>query len=306
MALERSALPKLGSIAPVERLGLGQALARKGNRFIRTSAVGAVCAVVLLLVLLIAAFAGQLAPYDPLAADYGQIQAPPSSAHLLGTDSLGRDVLSRIIYGAQTTLIVALASVLLGDSLGFIWGLASGYFGQRVDLVSQRVLDILMAFPTLILALVLMVGLGAGLTTVVIAIAITRVPNSGRIVRSMVLSVKELAYVEASRASGASRLRTMGVHVAPQCLAPFVVVSTAHLGSAIFIEAALSFLGVGVPPPTPSWGNMLGGVMASVFRPPWWLVFFPGLAITLTILAINLLGDALRDFIDPKLRGREL
>jgi ABC-type dipeptide/oligopeptide/nickel transport system permease subunit len=159
-----------------------------------------------------------------------------------------------------------------------------------------------MSLPSLILALLLMAGLGAGLTTVIVAIAVTRVPLSSRVVRSMVLSVKELAYVEAARVLGASEARVMARHVAPQCLAPFLIITTGHLGAAIFIEAALSFVGVGVPPPTPSWGNMLGGVLAEAFKPPWWMVVFPGVAITVTILAVNLFGDALRDFLDPKLK----
>jgi peptide/nickel transport system permease protein len=150
--------------------------------------------------------------------------------------------------------------------------------------------------------LLLMAALGAGLSTVIIAIAVTRVPLSTRVVRSMVLSVKELAYVEAAGALGASRARVMTRHVAPQCVAPFLIITTGHLGAAIFIEAALSFVGVGVPPPTPSWGNMLGGVLAEAFKPPWWMVVFPGTAITVTILAVNLFGDALRDFLDPKLK----
>jgi len=195
-------------------------------------------------------------------------------------------------------------AVLVGDSIGFSWGLLSGYFGGRFDLLSQRLLDVLLSFPSLILALLLMVGLGAGLQTVIIAIAVTRVPTSTRVVRSMVLSIKEVAYIEAARGIGATAPRVMATHLAPQCVAPFLVVATANLGQAIFAEAALSFLGVGVPPPTPSWGNMLGGVLAQAFRPPWWLAVFPGLAVTLTILATNLLGDSVRDFIDPKLRGR--
>jgi ABC-type dipeptide/oligopeptide/nickel transport system permease subunit len=191
---------------------------------------------------------------------------------------------------------------LIGDGIGFLWGLVSGYAGRRFDVISQRILDILMAFPALILALLLMAGLGAGLPTVIIAIAVTRVPLATRVIRSVVLTAKEQAFVEAARALGASPWRSMLRHLAPQCVAPLLVVASFNLGTAIFAEAALSFLGVGVPPPTPSWGNMLGGVLAEAFRPPWWLVIFPGVAITLTIIAANLLGDALRDFLDPKMK----
>ena len=176
--------------------------------------------------------------------------------------------------------MVAISSVLLGDTIGFAWGVASGYLGGRADLLSQRVLDVLMSLPALILALLLMAALGAGLSTVIIAIAVTRVPLSTRVVRSMVLSVKELSYVEAARMLGTSGARVMARHVASQCVAPFLIITTGHLGAAIFIEAALSFVGVGVPPPMPSWGNMQGGVLAEAFKPPWWMVVFPGTAIT--------------------------
>jgi len=272
------------------------------GRFFRSSPVGGACALLLLSLIGAAIFAHRLAPEDPLAANYAVTRDPPFGQHVLGTDHLGRDVLSRILFGARVTLIVAISSVLLGDSIGFLWGVASGYLGGRADLMSQRVLDVLMSFPSLILALLLMAALGAGLQTVIIAIAITRVPLTTRVVRSMVLSIRELSYVDAARAVGASGPRVMARHIAPQCVAPFLVITTGHLGAAIFIEAALSFVGVGVPPPTPSWGNMLGGVLAEAFKPPWWMVVFPGAAITITILAVNMFGDALRDFLDPKLK----
>jgi ABC-type dipeptide/oligopeptide/nickel transport system permease subunit len=265
--------------------------------------MGAACAVFLVAVALVAIFADRLAPYDPLRADYGAIRTPPGAEHWLGTDHLGRDTLSRLIHGARITLLVALTSVFLGDSLGFLWGVSSGYLGRRFDLVSQRVVEVLLSFPALILAMLLLTGLGAGIHTVIVAIALTRVPLSTRVIRSVVLSVKELAYIDAARALGATARRIMPHHVAPQCVAPLLVIVSLNLGSAIFAETALSFLGVGVPPPAPSWGNMLGGVLAEAFRPPWWLVVFPGMAITVTIMAANLLGDSLRDFLDPRLRG---
>ena len=271
-------------------------------RFFRSSPMGGVCAIFLLVLVSVAVMAERLAPHNPLTANYSVTRDPPFGKHVLGTDHLGRDVLSRIIFGARVTLLVAISSVLIGDTIGFLWGVSSGYLGGRTDLMSQRVLDVLMSLPALILALLLMAALGAGLSTVIIAIAVTRVPLSTRVVRSMVLSVKELAYVEAAGALGASGARVMARHVAPQCVAPFLIITTGHLGAAIFIEAALSFVGVGVPPPTPSWGNMLGGVLAEAFKPPWWMVVFPGTAITVTILAVNLFGDALRDFLDPKLQ----
>lgn len=274
------------------------------GRFVRSSPIGTVAALIWILLLLMAIFAPQLAPYDPQEADYGAIRQGPSTVHLLGADDLGRDILSRIIFGARITLIVSISSVLIGDLLGFLWGIASGYLGGRFDLISQRVLDVLMSFPTLILALLLLVALGAGLKTVIIAIAVTRIPGATRVIRSVVLSVKANAYVEAARAVGVTPLWVMLRHIAPQCIAPLIVIATLNLGAAIFAEAALSFLGLGIPPPAPSWGNMLGGVLAASFKPSWWLVVFPGLAITLAVMAANLLGDALRDFLDPKLRQR--
>lgn len=270
------------------------------RRFWRAAPLGVLAAIVLLLVALVAIFAPQIAPYPPLETDYLATQAPPSAQHLLGTDHLGRDVLSRIIYGTQVTLTVSLASVGLGVSLGMIWGIASGYTGQRFDMLSQRLVEVLMSFPTLILAMLLMVSLGAGLMTVVIAIGISQIPLATRITRSVVLSTKEMSYVEAARSAGASPVRIMAQHIARQCVAPLLVIATVNLGAAIFAEASLSFLGIGVPPPTPSWGNMLGGVLAQSFDPPWWLVIFPGLAIAITIMAANLVGDGLRDILDPR------
>jgi peptide/nickel transport system permease protein len=272
------------------------------RRFLGSSLVGSASLAILLLVAATAIFADALAPFHPLQTDYASIGRPPSVDHLLGTDLLGRDVLSRLIYGARVTLLVAVSSVLVGDSMGFVWGLVSGYLGRRFDVISQRFLDVVMAFPALILAMLLVVSFGSGLHTVIIAIAVTRVPLATRVIRSTVLSTKEMAYVEAARGLGASSARLMRRHLGPQCVAPLLVIASFNLGTAIFAEAALSFLGVGVPPPTPTWGSMLGGVLAEAFRPPWWLVVFPGLAITTTIVAANLLGDALRDFLDPRLK----
>lgn len=274
------------------------------QRFTIASPMGAASALVLVLVVLLAIFAEYIAPQDPLKGNYGSLKEAPSLSHLAGTDNLGRDVLSRIIYGTQITLLVAFVSVGIGDAIGFSWGILSGYVGGRFDLITQRFLDVLISFPSVILALLLLVAMGAGLQTIIIAIAVTRIPGSTRVVRSVVLSVKETSYVDAARAMGASPLRIMARHVSPQAIAPLLVIASASLGGAIFTEAALSFLGMGVPPPNPSWGNMLGGILTESFKPPWWLVIFPGVAITLTILAFNLFGDGLRDHLDPKLRGR--
>lgn len=273
-------------------------------RFARSSPLGAAAAALLVLIVVVAIFATQIAPYDPVRNDYALARKPPSAIHILGTDNLGRDVLSRIIYGLRVSLLVGIASVALGVAVGMAWGVTSGYVGGRYDILSQRLIEVLTSFPSLILAMLLSVSLGAGLGTVIIAIGITQIPLVTRITRSVVLSMKETQFVEAARAAGASPGRIMLRHIAPQCVAPVLVIATLNLGGAIFAEAALSFLGVGIPPPTASLGNMLGGVLAQSFKPPWWLAIFPGAAIALTVLTANLLGDALRDFLDPRLTKR--
>jgi len=274
------------------------------GRFLRASPLGTAAAVLVVVAVVLAIFAAQLSPYDPLRNDYTAARQSPSAQHLLGTDNLGRDVLSRIIYGLRVSLIVSGASILLGVSVGVVWGVTSGYAAGTYDLLSQRLIEVLSSFPTLILAMLLSVGLGPGLGTVIVAVGITQIPLATRITRSVGLSVKQTQFVEAARCVGASPARIMARQIAPQCVAPVAVIATLNLGTAIFAEAALSFLGVGVPPPTPSLGNMLGGVLAQSFQPPWWLVIFPGAAIALTVLAANLLGDTLRDFLDPKLIAR--
>ena len=201
---------------------------------------------------------------------------PPPSAHYFGTDQIGRDTLSRVIYGSRASLTVAFGAVVLGTTLGALWGLASGYFGGRFDIISQRVIEFMQSFPDLILAMAIAMALGAGMGTVIVAIAITRIPFGGRVIRAVVLSLKEMSYVEAARGLGASHLRIMARHILPQCVAPYLILATTHLGVAIIIEAALGFLGVGIPPPTPTWGNMLADSLNAGLVPPWWLVLFPG------------------------------
>ncbi len=276
-----------------------------GRRFVTTKPLGAASGLILLTLALLAVFAGRISPYDPIEVDVRNIRSAPSAALILGTDYNGRDVLSRILHGGRISLTVGLLAVVLGTGLGAVWGLVSGYLGGEFDLLTQRLLDVILSFPSLVLAMIFMVAFGASLTGVVLAIAITRIPYSTRVIRAVALSVREVTYVEAARALGVSTPRILVWHVAPSCLAPFLVIATAHLGVAILIAASLSFLGVGVPPPAPTWGQMLGGVVSESVRPLWWLVVFPGLAITVTVLAFNLFGDALRDVLDPKLRGAE-
>ena len=272
--------------------------------FAKRFPLGFVSLVILLFVAILAIVAPLAAPHDPNEVVLSERKLDPTWSHPMGTDYQGRDILSRVIYGGRVSLEIAVLSVLLGTTFGAIWGVASAFIGGRFDIISQRVLEVFMAFPALILAMVLVVGLGAGLWTVTIAIAITRLPFGVRVVRAVALSVKELTFVEAARGIGASNLRIMALHVGPQCLAAFIVLATAHLGVVIIIEASLGFLGVGIPPPTPTWGNMLGGAVANVLIPHWPLVVFPGVIITVVVLAFNFLGDAIRDAFDPKLRGR--
>ena len=271
--------------------------------FVRRSPLSAFWGCVAAAIVVMALAAPVLAPYEPLKSDFRAMSKPPSERHYFGTDQIGRDVLSRVIHGSRASLTVALGAVLFGTTLGALWGLASGYFGGRFDIISQRVIEFMQSFPDLILAMAIAMALGAGFGTVIVAIAITRIPFGGRVIRAVVLSLKEMSYVEAARGLGASHLRIMARHILPQCVAPYLILATAHLGVAIIIEAALGFLGVGIPPPTPTWGNMLADSLNAGLVPPWWLVLFPGLAITLTVLAFNLLGDGIRDILDPRLRG---
>ena len=293
---------------PVEPVSLAtesSRLPRAGGgfrSFIRRSPLSAFWGCIAAAIILMALAAPVLAPYEPLKSDFRAMSKPPNERHYFGTDQIGRDVLSRVIYGSRASLTIALGAVLFGTTLGALWGLASGYFGGRFDIVSQRIIEFLQSFPDLILAMAIAMALGAGFGTVIVAIAITRIPFGGRVIRAVVLSLKELSYVEAARGLGASHLRIMARHILPQCIAPYLILATTHLGVAIIIEASLGFLGVGIPPPTPTWGNMLADSLNAGLVPPWWLVLFPGAAITITVLAFNLLGDGIRDMLDPRLR----
>ena len=297
-----SALPVEAARPPARRRSILGRIAGGLWTFARRSPFSAFWGVVALAIVVMAVAAPLIAPYEPLKSDFRAMAKPPTEKHWFGTDQIGRDVLSRVIHGARASLTVAIGAVLFGTTLGALWGLASGYFGGRFDIISQRIIEFLQSFPDLILAMAIAMALGAGLDTVIIAIAITRIPFGGRVIRSVVLSLKEIQYIEAARGLGASHLRLMARHILPQCVAPFLILATAHLGVAIIIEASLGFLGVGIPPPLPTWGNMLADSLNAGLVPPWWLVLFPGLAITLTVLAFNLLGDGIRDVLDPRLR----
>jgi peptide/nickel transport system permease protein len=259
-------------------------------------------AVIMTLFVLAAAFAGWIAPLDPFSTNARASLAPPGAANLLGADMMGRDVLSRLIHGARISLAVALGATALGSGLGATLGLASGYVGGWFDLIVQRLAEIMQALPLLVMALVITASLGPSLINTIIAIAIPLIPNVARVIRSNVLSLRELPFVEAARATGMSELRVAAFHVLPNTLAPLIVLATAQLGSTILTEASLSFLGLGVPEPYPSWGRMLSESAAEYVRTAPWLVIFPGLAISLVVFGANLLGDALRDSLDPRQR----
>ena len=292
----------------VEVPGVALALRRPGAwavlaRFCRKKPLGAIGGFLMLVILLTAVFANQLQTHDPIATDAAQSLARPGAEHWLGSDHLGRDIYSRIVHGARVSLIVGLASTLMGSVLGGIIGLLSGYVGGKTDLVTQRVMDILQGLPLLVLALVMSAALGPSIPNVVIAISIPIIPRAARVIRASVLSIREMQYVEAARAVGLRHLRIAFRHILPNTIGPFIVLCTAQLGSAILVEAALSFLGLGVPEPYPSWGRMLSVSAAEYAQKAPWLVLFPGLAISLAVFGSNLLGDALRDTLDPRLRG---
>ena len=261
--------------------------------------------VVAVLIVLLGIFAPLISPNDPLRPNPLVRAQGPSRQHWLGTDFIGRDVLSRIVHGTTWSLFVAVTSVLLGTTLGAVWAVASAFFGGTFDLLGERLVEVLLSFPPILLALLLASALGASTWTVILSIAATRVAYGTRIIRSQALAVRDIPYVEAARSLGASSWRIIFLHIAPQCIGVYLVLVTTSLGIAIVLEATLGFLGAGIPPPTPTWGNMLGDA-ASMLIPKWHLVVFPGIAIVMTVLAFNQLGDGLRDAFDPRLRGTNI
>jgi peptide/nickel transport system permease protein len=273
-------------------------------KFVRTKPVGAAGAAIIIAMLVVAAAAGTLAPYEPYTADYAAQFARPSFDHWFGTDEFGRDILSRIMHGARIALFVGFAASFIGCTVGGLLGVISAYAGGRIDLLLERAMDMLLAFPQLILALAIASILGPAVPNVVIAIAIPIIPRAARVVRATALSVKENVYVEAVNALGASRPRVVLRHIVPNVTAPYIIMLTAQLGSAILAEASLSFLGLGAAEPTPSWGLMLSGSALSYAEKAPWIPIFPGIAISLGVFGFNLFGDSLRDTLDPKLRGR--
>ena len=270
--------------------------------FARRQPLGAAGAVIILVMLVAAVFARFISPDDPLAVHFDAMLASPSAKHWLGTDAFGRDVLSRLIYGSQTELIVGFGSSVLGATLGAILGLGSAYFGGRVDLYIQRVMDVFLSFPLIVLALALVAILGNALPNVIAAIMIPMVPRAALVIRASALSLREAPFVDAARAAGFSHRRIVLRHMLPNVMAPYLIMLTAFLGQAILLEASLSFLGLGVQEPTAAWGLMLRGAAVDFAESAPWMAFFPGLAISLAVFAFNLFGDSLRDALDPRLR----
>jgi peptide/nickel transport system permease protein len=274
------------------------------GKFVRTKPLGAAGGLVILGLLVVAALADTLAPYDAYQANYALQFARPSVEHWFGTDEFGRDLMSRIIYGARIALFVGFTASFIGCTIGGLLGVTSAYVGGRVDLLLERLMDILLAFPQLILALAIASILGPSVPNVMIAIAIPIIPRAARVVRATTLAVKENVYVEAVSALGAHQPRIVLRHIVPNVVAPYIIILTAQLGGAILAEAALSYLGLGAAEPTPSWGLMLSGSALSYAEKAPWIPIFPGIAISLGVFGFNLFGDSLRDALDPKLRGR--
>jgi len=270
--------------------------------FGRRRPLGAIGAVVIVFMLLVAGLAPVISPYDPVAIDFGAMLARPSSAHWLGTDSFGRDVLSRLVHGSRTALLVGFGASILGAALGAILGVGSAYFGGRVDLYVQRVMDIFLAFPLIILALALVAILGNSIPNLIMAITVPMIPRCALVIRASALSIREMAYVDAARAAGFGHARIVLRHMLPTVMAPFLIMLTAFVGQAILLESSLSFLGLGVQEPTPAWGLMLSGAAVEFAERAPWMAIFPGLAISLAVFAFNLFGDSLRDALDPRLR----
>ena len=272
------------------------------RQFVRQRTLGALGAAVILLMLVVAVFAPLLATHHPLATDYGAMLSPPGAPHWLGTDAHGRDVYSRMLYGSRTALLVGFGASVFGATLGAFLGVASAYFGGKLDLVLQRFMDVFLSLPLIILALSVVVILGTGALNVILAIMIPMIPRCALVIRSSALAIREMPYIDAARAAGYGHLRIILRHMLPNVMAPYLILLTAFLGQAILLEASLSFLGLGVQEPTAAWGLMLRGAAIEFAETAPWMAVFPGLAISLAVFAFNLFGDSLRDALDPKLR----
>jgi len=287
VAEEEKRLPRAGIMAFCRRQPLGTA------------------GMVLVLVMAVAGLGAEwVAPYSPTSNDFAAMTEPPSWAHFMGTDQFGRDLFSRIVFGARTALIVGFSCAIIGGIAGLVLGVGSAYFGGRLDLFLQRVFDVVMAFPLIIMALAVIAIFGSGIYNVIIAITIPLIPRCARVVRSSALAIREVPYIDAARACGFGHTRIILIHMVPNVMAPFLIMLTAFVGQAILSEASLSYLGLGVQEPTAAWGLMLQGGAEEYASTAPWIAIFPGLAIALTVFGFSLFGDALRDALDPKLRDR--
>jgi peptide/nickel transport system permease protein len=275
--------------------------------FTRRQPLGAVSLVVILIMMFAGIFSELVSPYDPLDIDFAALLQPPSWEHWMGTDAFGRDIFSRIIHGSRTALVIGFTASFIGSSLGAILGIASAYFGGKIDHWIQRFVDVLLAFPIIVLALVVVAALPrttvAGVdVNLIFAISIPILPRVCRVVRAAALSVRVMPYVDAARAAGYSSARIIFRHMAPNVVAPYLIMFTAFIAQAILLEASLSFLGLGVTEPTAAWGLMLSGNAADFYREAPWMILFPGIAISLAVFAFNLFGDSLRDYLDPRFK----
>ena len=275
--------------------------------FVRQQPLGAASFLIMSVMMFAGIFSEWVSPYDPLAIDFASILAPPSWTHWCGTDAYGRDICSRLIYGSRTALVIGFTSSFIGSSIGAILGIASAYFGGRTDTTIQRVMDVLLAFPIIVLALVVVAALGRLLVwgidiNLIVAIAIPILPRVARVVRAAAFSVRVMPYVDAARAAGYSHIRIIFRHMAPNVVAPYLIMLTAFIAQAILAEASLSFLGLGVQEPAAAWGLMLSGNASDFYRQAPWMILFPGVAISLAVFAFNLFGDSLRDFLDPRFK----
>ena len=271
---------------------------------VRKHPLGAFGAAIVITMTLMAIFADYITVYDPVGVKFGDMLMPPDDQYVLGTDQFGRDVLTRLIYGARTALFIGLTAAFLGATMGLILGVTSAYFGGRFDLIFQRVMDVFLAFPLIILALAIVAILGTGVMNLILAIVIVKIALCARVVRSSALAVRMMPYVDAARVLGYSHARIILRHMLPNVMAPYLIILTFYVGDAILLEASLSYLGLGLQEPTPSWGLMLQGGAEEYTESAPWVAIWPGVTISLAVFGFNTFGDALRDILDPKLRYR--
>jgi len=290
--------------ADIEELSSKSSFMNVMSIMLRKQPLGVFGALIVIAMVLMAVFAEVITSIDPEVNNLEYMLTAPGEMFFLGTDQFGRDLLTRIIYGARTALFVGFTCAIIGSTVGLVIGVASAYFGGMIDMIVQRIVDVIMAFPLIILALAVVATLGPGVENVIIAITIPFIPQCARVVRSNALAIREIPYVDAARALGFSHTRIILRHMVPNVMAPFLIMLTSFLGQAILLEASLSFLGMGVQEPTPAWGLMLQGGAEEFAESAPWVAIWPGVAISLAVFGFNLFGDSVRDVLDPKLRSQ--